>query len=41
MLEKTREMFPGGFVPRFGGVTTDKAWVVGMRGELDVGSGQN
>ena len=33
------EMFPGGFVPRFGGDSTDKSLVIGLRGELDLGHG--
>lgn len=33
------EMFPGGFVPRFGGDSTDKSLVVGLRGELELGQG--
>ena len=33
------EMFPGGFVPRFGGVSTDKSAVAGLRGELALGNG--
>ena len=33
------ELFPGGFVPRFGGQSTDKSAVVGLRGELDFGNG--
>ena len=33
------ELLPGGFVPRFGGDNQDMAVVVGLRGELDFGSG--
>ncbi len=33
------EMFPGGFVPRFGGTNSDKSIVGGFRGELDFGTG--
>ena len=33
------ELFPGGFVPRFGGDTEDRAIVIGLRGELDWGTG--
>ena len=33
------EMFPGGFVPRFGGVSVDHSFVVGLRGDLDIGGG--
>ena len=33
------ELFPGGFVPRFGGLSTDWSAVVGLRGELDFGNG--
>ena len=33
------ELFPGGFVPRFGGESTDRSLVVGLRGDLDIGSG--
>ncbi len=33
------ELFPGGFVPRFGGDTEDAAIVFGARGDLDVGDG--
>ena len=33
------ELFPGGFVPRFGGISTDQSAVVGLRGELDFGNG--
>ena len=33
------ERFPGGFVPRFGGESTDRSLVVGLRGLLDVGTG--
>ena len=33
------EMFPGGFVPRFGGNNRDFAIVGGIRGELDMGNG--
>ncbi len=33
------ELFPGGFVPRFGGVSTDKSAVFGLRGELGFGNG--
>ena len=33
------EMFPGGFVPRFGGTSTDKALVFGVRGQLEGGLG--
>ena len=33
------ELFPGGFVPRFGGVSTDRSYVVGLRGDLDIGTG--
>ena len=32
------ELFPGGFVPRFGGDSTDRSLVVGLRGDLDIGS---
>ena len=35
------ELYPGGFVPRFGGNTDDKSIVVGLRGELAIGSGLN
>ncbi len=31
------ELFPGGFVPRFGGDTTDQSLVLGIRGELNNG----
>ena len=31
------ELFPGGFVPRFGGDSTDESLVVGVRGELNNG----
>jgi len=31
------ELFPGGFVPRFGGDTTDQSLVLGVRGELNNG----
>ena len=33
------EMFPGGFVPRFGGDNRDFAITGGVRGELDMGNG--
>lgn len=33
------ELFPGGFTPRFGGELTDKAFVIGLRGELAIGNG--
>ncbi len=33
------EMFPGGFVPRFGGDNRDYALTGGLRGELEVGNG--
>ena len=33
------EMFPGGFVPRFGGDNRDFAFTGGLRGELDIGTG--
>jgi len=33
------ETLPGGFVPRFGGDNQDVAFVVGARGDLDVGTG--
>ena len=33
------ELFPGGFVPRFGGLSTDWSAVIGLRGELDFGNG--
>ncbi len=33
------ELYPGGFVPRFGGDTEDKSIVVGLRGELLFGTG--
>ena len=32
-------MFPGGFVPRFGGDTEDQSLVVGFRGEMENGVG--
>ena len=35
------ELYPGGFVPRFGGDTEDKSIVVGLRGELPFGNGLN
>ncbi len=35
------ELYPGGFVPRFGGDTEDKSIVVGLRGELAIGNGLN
>ena len=35
------ELYPGGFVPRFGGDTEDKSVVVGLRGELALGAGLN
>ena len=35
------ELYPGGFVPRFGGDTEDKSIVVGLRGELAFGNGLN
>ena len=35
------ELYPGGFVPRFGGDTEDKSVVVGLRGELAIGDGLN
>ena len=33
------ELFPGGFVPRFGGDSTDRSLVVGLRGLLSIGTG--
>jgi len=33
------ELLPGGFVPRFGGDNQDLAFVVGARGELELGTG--
>ncbi|MBY0564190.1 MAG: TonB-dependent receptor [Hyphomonadaceae bacterium] len=33
------ELFPGGFTPRFGGELEDRSVVVGLRGELGIGSG--
>ena len=33
------ELFPGGFVPRFGGDSTDRAFVVGLRSDLDIAGG--
>ena len=33
------ERFPGGFVPRFGGDSTDVGVVVGLRGLLNIGTG--
>ncbi len=33
------ETLPGGFVPRFGGDNQDIAFVVGARGDLDIGTG--
>ena len=33
------ELYPGGFVPRFGGDTEDKSIVLGLRGELMLGTG--
>ena len=33
------ELYPGGFVPRFGGDTEDNAIVIGLRGELSFGNG--
>ena len=33
------ELFPGGFVPRFGGVSVDRSLVIGLRGDLDFGTG--
>ncbi len=33
------ELFPGGFVPRFGGNNRDFALTGGFRGELDIGNG--
>jgi iron complex outermembrane recepter protein len=33
------EMFPGGFVPRFGGDNRDFSIVGGLRGELEIGTG--
>ena len=33
------ERFPGGFVPRFGGDSTDRSVVAGLRGALDWGRG--
>ena len=33
------ETLPGGFVPRFGGDNQDVAFVVGARGDLDLGTG--
>lgn len=35
------ELFPGGFVPRFGGDTSDAAIVIGARGTLSIGEGLN
>lgn len=33
------ELFPGGFVPRFGGETEDQSLVLGVRGDLENGIG--
>lgn len=33
------ELFPGGFTPRFGGELEDRSIVLGVRGELGIGSG--
>ena len=33
------ERFPGGFVPRFGGDSTDRSFVLGVRGTFDLGTG--
>ena len=33
------ELFPGGFVPRFGGTSRDQSLIGGLRGELDFGTG--
>jgi len=33
------DLFPGGFVPRFGGDNRDVAFTGGVRGELDIGNG--
>jgi len=33
------ETLPGGFVPRFGGDNQDIAFVAGLRGDLDIGTG--
>ncbi|MFK8015802.1 MAG: TonB-dependent receptor plug domain-containing protein [Gammaproteobacteria bacterium] len=33
------ELFPGGFTPRFGGDLEDASLVLGVRGELDLGTG--
>lgn len=33
------ELFPGGFTPRFGGELEDQSFVIGLRGELPLGSG--
>ena len=35
------EMFPGGFVPRFGGTSVDRSLVFGVRGLLNIGTGLN
>ncbi len=33
------ELFPGGFTPSFGGNLTDRSIAIGVRGEIDFGSG--
>lgn len=33
------ELFPGGFTPRFGGALEDQSIVLGVRGEIPIGSG--
>ena len=33
------DLFPGGFVPRFGGTNRDQSLVAGLKGELDFGTG--
>ncbi|MEO1574102.1 MAG: TonB-dependent receptor [Pseudomonadota bacterium] len=33
------ELFPGGFTPRFGGDLEDASVIVGLRGDLDIGTG--
>jgi iron complex outermembrane recepter protein len=33
------EMFPGGFTPRFGGNLTDRSVAIGVKGDLQIGSG--
>ena len=33
------ELFPGGFTPQFGGNLEDKSFAIGLRGELEIGSG--